>query len=187
MINIYLDTETTGLTKDNGVWQVAGLIYDNDVWLESFNLEFAPLPNEKINKVALKMSGMTEKELRGLQPSEKALAEFQKLLKRYINPFNKKDKAYMYGYNVRFDSDFLRRWFKKNNDPYFGAWFWFPPVDVMNSAAVFLKDRRHTMKNFKLKTVAIEIGVNIDDIDFHDAVSDALVTKKINDLLSGEV
>ena len=180
MINIFLDTETTGLSNSkNALWQVAGLIYKDEELLESFDIKCAPLPKDKINSYALKMSGMNEQEIRSLQSSGIALKKFKKILKKYINPYDKSDKAHMYGYNVSFDSGFIRSWFYKNNDKYYGSWFWTPPIDVMVIAGKALKDVRPSMKNFKLGTVAKTLDVRVSEEELHDALYDVMITREV--------
>jgi DNA polymerase-3 subunit epsilon len=50
-------------------------------------------------------------------------------------------------------------------------------------ASVFLKDRRKLMPNFKLSTVAKELGMEVKDESLHDAVYDIELTEKIYNLI----
>lgn len=90
----------------------------------------------------------------------------------------KRDKLTWLGYNAAFDADMMRAWFEKAGDKYFGSWFWWPPIDVMGLAAHHLRDRRHTMMNFRLATVARELGI-APPADLHDAAADIDLTWRI--------
>jgi len=72
----------------------------------------------------------------------------------------------------------MRSWFEKCGDKYFGSFFYFPPLDIMNIAIWNLIRKRRTLPNFKLETVANHLGVTAEG-DFHDAMKDILITKNI--------
>ena len=72
--------------------------------------------------------------------------------------------------------DFLRGWFDRNNESYFGSWFYFPPLDVMQIAAFQLLGKRHLMPNFQLTSVYEEI-IGEPMIDAHDALVDIKATR----------
>jgi DNA polymerase III epsilon subunit-like protein len=88
------------------------------------------------------------------------------------------------GYNARFDADFIRSFFEKCGDQYFGSWFWFPPIDVMNLALIKLMDKRATMPNFKLATVANVLGLEPEG-RLHEAHADIRLTQQIFNNLTG--
>jgi DNA polymerase-3 subunit epsilon len=73
----------------------------------------------------------------------------------------------------------LRSWFVKNGDKYFGSWFWSNSLDVMVLATQKLLSKRAKMENFKLKTVAAEFGITIDEQRLHDAQYDIDLTRYI--------
>jgi len=102
------------------------------------------------------------------------------MLGKYIKKFDKTDKFFLLGYNnASFDDQFLRGFFLQNQDDYFGSWFWADPLDVRILAARQFGPIRHTMPNFQLKTVARQIGIEVDESRLHDAVYDVELTYAI--------
>ena len=69
----------------------------------------------------------------------------------------------------------------QNGDNYFGSWFWSNSLDVMVLATYYLLDRRSKMENFRLATVAREMGIDIENEKLHDAFYDLYLTKSIYD------
>lgn len=112
--------------------------------------------------------------------------DFIRLLGLYVDRYDRADKFHFIGYNAIFDSEHLRAWFEKNGDTYFGSWFYFPPIDVMGMAAVHLMTRRAGMKDFKLLTVARELGLKVDEAKMHDARYDVALTREMFRILRGE-
>jgi len=111
----------------------------------------------------------------------KAYQEFKASLDRWIDKYNKRDKLYVFGYNVRFDMDFVRSWFMRCGDKYMGSYFFFPPIDVMNSVAQwsFHNNTRADFKNFKLATVADFLNIEVDEEKLHDAMGDVRLTIEV--------
>jgi DNA polymerase-3 subunit epsilon len=185
MTEIYLDLETTGLSAyKNGIWQIAAIIFQGGQEVRTFECKCSIFPNQKMDAKALEMNDLTKEKVRGFQPAEEAYKDFVAMLKAYVDPYNKRDKMTMYGYNVRFDSDFLRQFFYNNNNRYFGSWFFFPPIDIMNLAADKLKHERANLKNFKQGTVAKHLGLEVDEDRLHDALYDIQISRQIYEELS---
>jgi DNA polymerase III subunit epsilon len=177
---IYIDCETTGLDPQlNGIWQIAGMVvHDNHA--EPFDFKIAPHKGDVIEPTALEMSGMTEEEMLNLEDPFKVHRKLTTLFGTFVDKYDKKDKFIFYGYNARFDSNFLREWFAKCGDKYFGSWFWTPPVDIMATAAFHLAKERPAMANFKLETVVKWLGLKLDEEgDFHDADIDIKYTYQL--------
>jgi DNA polymerase-3 subunit epsilon len=101
-----------------------------------------------------------------------------------VDRFNKKDKIFLCGYNnVKFDNEFLRELFNRNGDKYFGSWFWSGGIDLMILALEKLRHKRAEMDNFKLMTVAKELGIVLNESKLHNAVYDIELTIEICDRL----
>jgi hypothetical protein len=92
-------------------------------------------------------------------------------------------KFHFVAYNAVFDAKHLRAWFEKNNDVYFGSWFFHPPIDVMGLAAVVLMNKRSSLPDFKLVTVAKVLGVKVDETKLHDAAYDIRLTREMYQIL----
>lgn len=184
MKKIYLDLETTGLDPvKNGITQIAGYICCDGKGDVPFNFKMQPLPQDIVEDRALEVQGITKEDLAGYQDPRQAYSDFSGLLGQYVDKFNKSDKFLFIGYNARFDMDFLRAWFTKNNDKYFGSFFYFPPIDIMAVAAWVLQPERADMKDFKLGTVAERLGVELGGDSLHDAFTDIRLTKEIERVL----
>jgi DNA polymerase-3 subunit epsilon len=177
---VLIDTETTGLDpKRHCVHQIAGKIVARGV--ETFNLKFAPHPDAFFDQEAIALNADNTAEALRARPMSfvSAYTSLREILKLHINPYDKTDKAFFVGYNARFDYDFVRAMWDLMGDKYFGSFFWFPPIDVMNSAAVHLADVRRTMPNFKLSTVAAALGITLDETKLHDALYDIELTELV--------
>lgn len=178
---IFIDVETAGLDpKYDGLWNVAVIVDIDGVQKETLSLKFRPNPDKNCNQEALSVSGMTIEKLKELKQDYKsAFSEFIGLLDRHISKFDKKDKGFFVAYNASFDEGFIREWFLDNGNNYFGAYFWSGRIDVMSHALEALCAHRPNMINFKLGTVANELGVSLDGIDLHDALADIQLTRNV--------
>jgi DNA polymerase-3 subunit epsilon len=70
-----------------------------------------------------------------------------------------------------------------NKDDYFGSYFWSDSIDVMVLASNFLKHERHNIRDFKLKTVAQWLKIEVDAKRLHDAEYDIELTEKIFNII----
>ncbi len=180
MKRIFIDTETTGLNcKKHGVIELAGLVEVNDKPVEEFSFKMRPFPEDIIDREAMKIHGITEEEVRQWLPPVKVHEGLIAVLDRYVDRYEKTDKFHWVGYNAYFDVDMMREWFKKNNDKYFGAWFFHPPLDVMILAAYALRSERPRIPNFSQTTVARHLGITIDEDKIHGALYDVKTAKAI--------
>lgn len=203
----FIDVETTGLDKvKNGIHQIAMLVEIDGKIVHELIQKVKPFPTDEIDPDALKISGVKiedfgelinpEKngvEARGLEADLERLQrggdeyifprtayfEFIDEPLKHINKFNPTEKFQFIGYNAPFDWKFMWEWFKKCGDKYFGSFFFFPPLDVMNKAAWHLEPVRQKMKDFKLHTVAKELGLELEDEKLHDAYYDISLTRKM--------
>ena len=181
VVKCFIDTETTGLNAySNGIWQIAGVLDVEGTVIREFNYKTRPLPTDKIDQKALDVGGITKHDLDSFENSAaETLKELKILLGDYIDPFDTKSKMFFMAYNANFDQDFLRQWFRKLGDNYFGSWFWTPAIDVMALAGHYLMSERQKLVNFKLGTVAKHLELNIKTAKQHDALYDAQLTREI--------
>lgn len=176
----YCDLETTGLDPaKNGVQQIAGMIELDGVEKERFNFDVKPFRGKIISKQALVVTGKTVEDLETYEEPMTVYATLFKLISQYVDRYNRNDKFFFVAYNARFDMDFLRQWFADCGDKYFGSYFWFPYLCVMDLAGWKLADKRPTMQNFKLTTVARQLGLQFDESEAHDGLFDVDLTKKV--------
>jgi DNA polymerase-3 subunit epsilon len=178
--SIFIDCETTGLRPgQSGVLQIAGFIEINTKLVETFDMKCRPFPDDKVEEQALIVNGLSKEEIDEYPSPLDTYRKFIHLLRRYVDPYKKEDKFLWFGYNAPFDMDHLRAWFTKNEDTYFGSYFFFPPIDVMTIAAYMLQEERPRFKNFKLATVAEYLNITIEEGELHTALYDIKLTKKV--------
>jgi DNA polymerase-3 subunit epsilon len=185
---LFIDCETTGTNPDkHGLVQLAGSIFVDGLKVDQFNLKAAPFPADVIEDEALEVNGLTHAALSEFPNPSVSYRSFTRLLGRHCDKFDRADKFHFIGYNADFDSDFVRRWFEKNGDKYFGSFFWWPILDVSKLAGIRLMSQRHHLANFKLMTVARYMGIEVDESQAHDAFYDISLTMEIFKVLSRDL
>ena len=180
----FIDVETTGTNPlQNGIIQLSGIIeVDGDV-IEEIDLKIKPYPDDIILDSALEVNGITRVELEDYPNPSEVYRKLTGFMSKYVDKFNRSDKFHFVGYNARFDDDFIRAWFKKCGDNYYGSFFFWPPIDVANIAAIKLMPERSKMENFKLVTVVKHSGIDIDESKLHDALYDIRLTRELFHIL----
>lgn len=175
-----IDTETTGTNHwQHSIHQLSGMIIIDGEIKETFDFKVAPHPKAKIDPEALKVSGVTEEQIRAYPDQATVYAQIIEILSKYVDKYDKTDKFFFAGYNALFDNSFVRAFFKQCGDEYFGSWFWSGTLDVMVLALYILSGVRHKMTNFKLATVAEYLGIDVEEEKLHDATYDIYLTYQI--------
>lgn len=180
MKRVFFDLETTGLdVNQHGIHQIAMIIETPNETVElSYHVQ--PRKGCMVNAEALEIGGVTIDDLRTYEPMDKVFADILHNLGKHCDKFNKTDKFFLCGYNnAGFDNQFLRRFWQDNNDTFYGSWFWPNTLDVFILATQQLLDKRPTMPNFKLHTVAGMFGLAVDESQLHQAIYDLRLTKQI--------
>lgn len=191
---LFIDVETTGTDPErHGLTQISGCVQLGDQVVEEFDWYVRPFSHDAIEEAALAVTGMDRRQfLPPDHPNHLAVAgqdfldpgdvyaRLTQMLGRYADKFNKSDKFHFVGYNAHsFDMPFMRRFFEKHNDRYFGSWFWYPCLDVMLVWAQILQLSRAELPNFKLATVARHCGIKVDDTRLHDSHYDIELTRDL--------
>ena len=179
---IFYDVETTGLNKERcSIVQLSGCIELDGEVMEYFDFKMRPWNGAEFEPKALEMyesRGITMDEILSYPTPKEVFKNFQNLLCKYVKKYDRKDKFLLYGYNNRgFDDDFLRNFFTKMNDPYFGSFFHQNTIDVMVLASEYLHTVRPNMPNFKLSTVAEVLQFQVQHDLLHDAEYDIKLTR----------
>ena len=191
---VFIDVETTGVNPGrNGLTQVSGCIQIDDAIKESFDFFVRPFPQDEIEDAALEVTGIDRRQL--LPPDDPEFlavpgqdfcdphdiyARLQVMFGRYVDQYNKTDKFQFIGYNAHsFDMPFMRSFWEKNGDRFFGSWFWYPCLDVMLIWAQLLQLKRPQLKDFKLATVAQHCGIEVDVTRLHDSQYDIELTREL--------
>lgn len=183
---IWIDTETTGLIPGkHAVIQIAAIITETiggdpiDIFNESGGCH-----GFEVSAKALKVNGITEKELKKRRKPKHLFRDFITFLGKHVNRYDSNDKLIPVGYNVRFDTDMLFGFAKAMKYPYLGSMISGSGIDIMH--VVRWEDacgKLPPMKNHKLVTVAKALGITLDDA--HDALADIEATKAIAERLMG--
>jgi DNA polymerase-3 subunit epsilon len=186
-VKIFYDLETTGLDhRKHGIHHLAGVVEIDGEVVEEFDLKAQPNPKAQITPEALSVCGVTLDTLKSYPPMGTTFKKFVTLINKYIDPYDPKSKAYLVGFNNRaFDDFFLRAWFDQNCNAFYSAYFWADSLDVMTLAGQYLINRRQSMPSFKLKRVAIELGIGVDKDKLHDASYDVHLTREIYRIVTG--
>lgn len=117
---------------------------------------------------------------------EFALGRFQGFLSSFVNKHNRQDKLFFVGYNSGFDDEFMRRWFDRGGDKYYGSWFHWPPLDVAQMVMLKLGDEWASLTSRKLGDVAARLGISVDRESLHGAKYDIELTRQIFHKIRGE-
>lgn len=194
MKEIYIDLETGGLDyKVHPILQISLDYYENTVRKDELNLNIYPDNDQPLDKEALIINGLKEEPLRNRTlayfiTQKQAYNKIVLFLDKYINKYDKKDKAYFIGYNCHsFDEPFLRKLFENNSNPYIGSYFWYPSIDVMHITAFLAIGQRHKLGDFKLPTVAKSLGIEVDKDKLHNATYDVYLTRQIYELIKQDL
>lgn len=187
MKQVFIDVETTGVNHwQHCVHQISGGVYINDILMETFDFKVMPHAKAKVDDEALAIGKLTLQDIMAYPHRTVVYPQLIAILSRYVGKFDKKDKFFFCAYNAHFDNAFVRAFFAQCDDKYFGSWFWSNNIDVMVLAGEYLKDVRHEMTDFKLMTVAKQLGIEIDESKLHDGFYDIELTKKVYDIVTGK-
>lgn len=176
---LYIDTETTGLDpKANDIIQISGLVEIDGNIEEEFDIFMQPYDYSSVSQQALAIHGNSIEKIKTFQEPHKAHTELINLFSKYVNKFssNKSDKFVCCGQNVRFDMDFMRQFFVKSGDPYFGSWFDYHCIDLMALTSFLKYAGVLNVPNLKLETVAKHFG---HEFNAHSAIDDIRMTRQL--------
>lgn len=178
---LYIDVETCGIDPcKHSMHQFAGLVEIDNKVVEEITLWIKP--EGEIEPKALEVSRLTERSFDD-QRYLSAADNYKKLIltmSKYVSKYNKHDKFHIVGYNCHsFDTEFVRAFFKLNQDKWYGSWFWHPAIDVMLIWAELLQKERHGLPNFKLTTLAKHLEIDVDENKAHDAMYDVTITREM--------
>jgi DNA polymerase III epsilon subunit-like protein len=177
----WFDTETTGLDPvDNSIVQLAAIVeIDGEIAEER---EFLIKPPDQIewNDKASEVTGYTKENTADHPIEPLQYQAIKRMLKRYVDPYNRADKFFAGGYNVRFDMDMLSGMWDRYDDHYFRSWFYPTPLDVMGIAAIaaYRGYFPSSLPSHKLGDIIEHVGVETpEDEALHDAMTDIRLTR----------
>uniref|UniRef100_A0A6M3JYG3 Putative exonuclease n=1 Tax=viral metagenome TaxID=1070528 RepID=A0A6M3JYG3_9ZZZZ len=185
----FCDIETSGLDeREHGILQISGEIIIPNKDDISIMLKPRLFPSDVFDPDASAVNGIsaTEAYSEARPTPNDTLTTFTKILDKYVNRYNRQDKLIFVAYNATFDDRFLRKFFEKCNNRYYGSYFHWPPIDVAVLAMEHLKNVRETLPNFKLHTVAKHFNIAVEEGKLHDASYDIWLTKTIYSYITKE-
>jgi DNA polymerase III subunit epsilon len=183
---LFFDVETTGLESvKNDIIQLSGIVEIDGKSVEEFNYKCQPFSYENIDAKALEVNKVTLELLKTFELPGAIHQQFTALLSKHCEKFDKTDKFYPAGYNVKFDIDFLAKWFQKNNDKYLGSWINWKALDPLPVLYMMDFDGKISLPDYHLVTVCNHFGISIEGA--HDALIDIKATRELFYKLKGAV
>lgn len=132
----WIDTETGGVNPEkHATLQVAIEVFIDNEIREAEIFYAAPFEGDLVEDEALEVNGFTREQIQTFPSPMIIHTKIVKILETYVDRYNPLDKFIFAGYGARFDMDFLRAFFKKSGDDYFGSYFYSLPMDVMSFVA----------------------------------------------------
>ena len=178
----WIDTETTGLmAHKNDIVNLAIIIeVDKKVVVEK-EFFMQPFSYENIETKALAINGLTLEKIKAFPKPQEVFKELKELLRRYVSPYDRQDKFSPAGHNVHFDTDFLKQFWKKNGDTFYGSFFNYRTIDTLQ--LLYLMDGRGhiSLKSYKLVDVCKYF--NITHEGQHTALGDIRATRELAEFL----
>ncbi len=177
---LYFDTETTGTNHLNhGIIQIAFILEIDGEVVEEKDIKMQPFKDDIIDPEALEVNQITKEQIKTFQDPITSYTQILKVFDEHINKFDRSDKFFPAGFNVKFDTDFLGEFWKKASRSKYGLgsycnWRRIDPLPVL----YFLVESGNLdLENYKLGTVCKHFGIKLDDA--HDALADIRATIKL--------
>lgn len=177
----WFDVETTGLNPElQDIIQLAFMVeIDGDI-IESKNMLMQPFNYETVQQEALDIHGKTIEKIKTYPNPRKTYTELIAILEEHVDRYDRADKFHPAGFNARFDIDFLRQFFIKNGDVYYGSWFNYKVIDPLPLLHILDGMGTVALENYKLETVCKHYDI---PLDAHDALSDINATRDLTKLI----
>lgn len=187
---LWIDVETTGIDeKRHGLIQISALVDIEGKIVDEFNEYVRPFKNDYISKEALEKNNTTIDELKyNIEKYREACEvheEFTEWMGKRVNRFDKKDKFIIAGKKVEFDIRFLRAWWEKCGDNYYGAWFHYPHLDLeQRLAEVMLHEDNFLLNRYRLGDICKFLDIEL--CDAHNSKYDIWATYQAWYVLEGK-
>jgi len=180
----YFDLETSGLdAQKNGVVQIAMLVEIDRKVVGERNWFVQPYRSDQIAAEALAINHLTVEQVKSFPLAQIVLSEVKTFLSQYVNRYNGLDKFTPAGYNVQFDLNFLKQFFLKGGDQFFGSWFNYRTVDPMLCLYWLRYAGLIDLPNYKLETVCAHFDIGFEG-EAHEALADVKATRDLIKLLT---
>ncbi len=177
---LWVDLETTDINYYTaGIIQIGvQVVIDNELIIEKeWNIQ--PRPEDVWTQGAIDAHHITPAIAQGFLKPAIGFRQIYYFMQKYVSCYDSRDKFFFHGYNAAFDFILLSNWFTKFKSPFFGSFFFFPPMDVAVLAAHKLKTRRDHFTRFRLCDLAAYCGIELDDQRLHSALYDIQITREV--------
>ena len=196
---LWCDTETTGLdAKRHGIIQLALLMDIDGKIVDEISFDIQPFETDMMSigiddlvNIPTDISwaesmftyedcktptGITFADIIGFTHPYEAMDKIISFLDKHIGKFDKSDKAWIGGYNIRFDLDFLSSFCKKAKFAYLGSYLNWRCLDPLYKLWEMDYKGDISYENYKLETVCGMYGIPIES---HNALSDIKATREL--------
>lgn len=183
----YFDVETSGLDPaKHGILSIAYIIEVDGVVKrrESRNLQL--FVGDEIDVDALKINGLDPNSSDSMNPHVFHV-DLLSDMGSQCDKFDTSDKYFPCAYNGAFDMAFLKAFFEKVHDKYFGSWFnakMLDPLPVIRFVHAFYPDAYPALLNHKLSSIASFYHI---PIVAHNALSDVEALREIVSRLQAHI
>jgi len=174
----WFDCETTGLNpKRNAIIEMGVLIEIDGKIERTWGSRVRPFEEDAVDPNSIKVHGYDAKEMKEFPEPGEVMKRLQSMMGEFVDKYDKNDKFVVAGYCVRFDIDFLRMFFEKLNDKYYGSWFFSVSYDVSCLVAENVFENGLRANDFTLKTMCDMFGI---ELKAHNAFADIQATRELS-------
>ena len=175
---LWFDLETTGTdSRFHGIIQFAGIIEIDGVLVDELNIMMQPHPGAVIDAEAMSVHGITANDITGFIPHDEGYRQILAFFDKHVSKFDRDDKMYPAGFNVRFDVEFLQVMFKRFQTYGIGSYLNWRTVDPLTFLYFLDYTGWISLPNYKLSTVCEHFGIQLDKA--HDALHDVKATRDL--------
>jgi DNA polymerase III subunit epsilon len=176
---LWNDLETTGTDPHkHAIIQIAAIIEENGVIIDTFESKMRPLPGKEIDETALEVNGVTREELLTFLGPNEVYSNFRMFCLRHGKPGDKSGRFIPAGYNNGFDLDFMAQWHLDMENKFaFWHYLQYQPIDPYPVCVALWRAGIMLTPDVKLPTVAKYYGIELKP---HDAMSDVLAAREVS-------
>ena len=190
MKTLFIDLETTGLSgnKDT-IIELAAILDQGGKEKAVFHKYCRPQERPGNFDKVTELTGITWEflEKHGL-PESVLFNSFLAFLDENVNKFDRADKMIFCAYNAKFDEWFIRQFFKRYDNKYFGAYFYTGVLDILGTVNFCI--RRGLIgvpPSLKNADVAKFLKIKVDEKQLHSALYDMKLSKQIEETLENKI
>lgn len=183
----WVDLETTGTQPGHEIIECAFIIdidgedkEEHDVLVKPLAVNPENVDSGRVRPIdenALALIGLTEDDLRHPDRKEPRILYrgLSGILEKYVNKFERTDKFIIAGHNVDFDVRFLKALWDQCGDYYFGSWFSWETINLVDILRIWQVVTGKQVQGRKLTDIAEAFGI---PLEAHNALNDIRVTRE---------